>query len=220
MTTPRSYFQWTRPEMVPFLPEQRRTVLEIGCGEGGFIGAIPGTQETWGIEPDVTSAQVAATRLTRVLNGTFELMEDQLPQKHFDVVICNDVIEHMVDHDRFFHRIRPYLREGGVLVGSIPNVRFFRNMFEFLILRDWHYRDMGILDRTHLRFFTERSLRRSLQEAEYTIEMMHGINEGLIFGWSKWELGSFAMAWIAIALSLGRFRDIRYLQFGFRARPE
>jgi len=49
--------------------------------------------------------------------------------------------------------------------------------------------------------------------------MMHGINEGLEFGWSKWSLASFGMAHIAIALSLGRFRDIRYLQFGFQARP-
>jgi 2-polyprenyl-3-methyl-5-hydroxy-6-metoxy-1,4-benzoquinol methylase len=161
---------------------------------------------------------LAGARLHRVLNGTFEEVESQLPQRYFDIIICNDVIEHMDDHDRFLRRVRAYLRDGGVLVGSIPNVRFYNNVFEFLVLRDWHYQDAGILDRTHLRFFTERSLRRSLQEAGYTIEILHGISDCLKFGWSKHAFTSFVMAYAAIFFSLGRFRDIRYLQFAFRAR--
>ncbi len=48
------------------------------------------------------------------------------------------------------------------MVGSVPNVRYFKNLFDLLVLRDWDYKDSGVLDRTHLRYFTLKSLRRSL----------------------------------------------------------
>ena len=82
-------------------------------------------------------------------------------------MVCNDVIEHMADHDRFLRQIRGHIAPGGVLIGSVPNMRHYRALFELLVLRDWDYRDSGVLDRTHLRFFTARSLRRSLTRAGF-----------------------------------------------------
>lgn len=208
-----------RPEMLPFIPERRATLLEIGCGEGRFAASIPGVSEAWGVEPDPHAAAAAGSRLFRVVQAPFEIARDQLPRNHFDVVVCNDVIEHLTDHDRFFEDIKGYLSDGGVLVASLPNVRFYRNLIELIFARDWEYRDSGILDRTHLRFFTERSLRRTLGQHGYSTEKFEGINSGFWFGWSKWGVVSAIFSYGLIIASLGKAVDIKFQQFAFRAAP-
>ena len=211
------YRSYSRPEMQKFLPSRRRTVLEVGCGEGRFSAAIEGAVETWGIEPDPEAAERAAGRLHHVLSGSFEQEKDKLPREYFDAIVCNDVIEHMVDHDQFLEDIKAFLSPGGSLVASVPNVRHYQNLFELVVARDWHYREAGTLDRTHLRFFTERSLRRAFEQHGYRIDLLAGINGGIKFGWSKWRLAQSLFAYAAIAGSLGRSRDIMYPQFAVRA---
>ena len=104
-----AYFGWAREEMRPFLPARCGKVLEIGCGAGAFLGGIQTPAETWGIEPDAGAAEIARSRLDRVINGTFEDALAELPLRYFDTVICNDVIEHMADHDRFFDTIKNHI---------------------------------------------------------------------------------------------------------------
>jgi SAM-dependent methyltransferase len=215
---PPGYFENKRPEMLPFLPARRRRALEIGCGQGNFIASIDGVEERWGIEPVAVAATAAAARLDRVLAISVEDAFPELPEGYFDLVIANDVIEHLRDHEWFLAATRRYLAPGGVLVGSLPNVRYFHNLCELLLERDWCYRNDGILDRTHLHFFTEKSIRRSLRDAGYTIEAMKPINRfGMMQGGAR---GRFykALAVAAIAGTAGYCRDIAYLQFGFRAR--
>jgi len=219
----RVVYRQTRTEMLPFLPERYSRVLEIGCDEGDFAAHLSG--EVWGIEPDPDAAAIAAERLHRVLVGTFEATRAALPLGYFDVVVCNDVIEHMVDHDRFLREIGAHIAPGGVLVGSVPNMRYYRALFELLLLRDWDYRDTGVLDRTHLRWFTARSLRRSLQRAGFAIERFEGINGDTRFALfrgfalTRQHLPHALFAWALIVLTLGRWYDIRFMQFAFRARP-
>lgn len=216
---PPGYFENKRPEMLPFLPDRRRRALEIGCGQGNFIASVDGIEERWGIEPAAAAAAVAAERLDRVFAIPVEDALPQLPEGYFDLVIANDVIEHLRDHEWFLAAIRRYLAPGGVLVGSLPNVRYFHNLCELLLERDWYYRTYGILDRTHLHFFTEKSIRRALRDVGYTIEAMEPINRfAIMHGGAR---GRFykALAMAAIAGTAGYFRDIAYVQFGFRARP-
>jgi 2-polyprenyl-3-methyl-5-hydroxy-6-metoxy-1,4-benzoquinol methylase len=213
----RTAYRQSRAEMLALLPEHFTTVLEIGCDEGDFAARLAG--EVWGVEPQAEAATIAAGRLHRVLVGTFESTRAAMPENYFDVVVCNDVIEHMTDHDAFLREIRAYIAPGGVLIGSVPNMRHYRALFELLVLRDWDYRDSGVLDRTHLRWFTARSLRRSLERAGYAIERFQGINGGIRFGWSRQRLPHALFGWALIALTLGGWHDIRFMQFAFRVRP-
>lgn len=206
-----------RPEMLALIPARRSTVLEVGCGEGRFAASIPGVTETWGVEPDAGAAAIAGRRLSHVLQSTFDAAKEKLPQAYFDVIVCNDVIEHLVDHDQFLEDAKVLLATGGVLVASIPNVRHYLNLFELLVARDWEYREAGILDRTHLRFFTARSLRRTLRQHGYRIDLFRGINGGIRVRWSKWGLMTALFGYLMIALSLGRSRDIIHPQFAVRA---
>lgn len=212
------YFKHDRQEMLPFVPERRRRTLEIGCGEGRFSGGLPDVEERWGVEPSA-AADLAKTRLTRVFHSTFEEAAADLPIGYFDVVICNDVIEHMPDHARFFVEIQKHIAPGGMLIGSIPNVRYFQNMFQYLAEKDWHYTDFGILDRTHMAFFTEKSLRKTLERASYDVIRMKGINAPTHFFGSGRDKIYLAAAYGLTALTLGYFRDILPLQFAFQAVP-
>lgn len=214
----RQYYQNSRPEILPFLPKNRNRALEIGCGEGYFISTIGGTTETWAVEAHPHVARHAQSRIDNVLVGEFENVRHKLPKKYFDVVICNDVIEHMLDHERFLMQIKSHIAPGGCIVGSIPNVRYYRNLFEFLIEKDWRYRKSGTLDATHLRFFTEKSIKYSLKKADYAVESFERVNPYFDNHSQRDKLYKF-LSKITIGLSLGYMSDIAFLQFAFRAVP-
>lgn len=211
MTNNAPYYRHPRTEMAALLPARYTRVLEIGCGEGAFRREVTAPCEYWGIEPIASAAAVASGHLNRVLVGTYQDVAAQLPERAFDLVICNDVIEHMTDHDAFFAGIQRHLAPDGRLVGSIPNVRYLRNLRDLLIHKDWHYRGSGILDATHLRFFTKKSLRRTLAAHGFEIEVLRGIGPLRLFSASPWAWGRLLLVGL-----LGW--DTRYRQIAFRVR--
>ncbi len=209
--------------MLAFIPARPRRVLEIGCARGEFIVQVD-AEERWGVEPVAEAANVARKRLTRVFEGLYEDVAAEIPDGRFDVVICNDVIEHMPDHDAFLRAIQRKIAPGGVLVGSIPNIRALTVLTKLLVLKDFSYTADGVLDRTHLRFFTRKSLVRSLQSNGYSIEEMRGLHSILKYGLRRYNkpavnaMASFGAAAV-IAATLGYWSDTQFIQFGFRARP-
>jgi len=210
------YYGHLREERVPFLSGGCDRVLEVGCGEGAFRTHFSPTCEYWGIEPDEGAATVAASKLHTVLVGTYEEVAGRAPERYFDLVVSNDVIEHMVDPAGFLRAVGRHLRDGGRLVASVPNVRYVGNLKELLVAKDWRYREEGILDASHLRFFTERSLRRVLAETGWEILALEGINPVSLRGGSWWNRVLGTVAHRAAFLLLGR--DLEFLQFAVCAR--
>ncbi|CAA6812962.1 MAG: Class I SAM-dependent methyltransferase [uncultured Thiotrichaceae bacterium] len=174
--TPNDYYNGTRPDIYEFLPSEYTKVLEIGCGHGGFRPNLKANCEYWGVEPFSSAYNKASEVLNYTLHGTYDDVSSEIPNNYFDLIICNDVIEHMVDHDKFFDDIKSKMTNNGSIVGSIPNVRFLPNLLSLIFNKDWEYQDSGILDRTHLRFFTKKSLLRTITQHGYTIEKFNGIN--------------------------------------------
>jgi len=209
MTNVSAYYQNYRKEMIRLLPEHYSKVLEVGCGEGNFRKNLSQENECWGVEPIKASARKAAEKMDKVLIGTFNEMYDQIPDDYFDLVICNDVIEHMTDHEEFFHSIKKKIKKEGCLVASIPNVRFISNLIELVIKKDWEYKYAGILDRTHLRFFTEKSLKRTIIDSRFEIDQFKGINNYRSGGIKRYFFN-------VIFMLLGQ--DARSMQFGFRIK--
>ena len=221
-----SYFEANRAAMAAFLPMRYDRILEVGCASGGFAQYLRDGSEVWGVEPHVGAAFVARTKLTRVLTGTYEEAASDLPNNYFDVVVCNDVIEHMVDHDRFLEIIKSKLKPGGCIVGSIPNVRHITALFKLLILKDWQYSDSGILDRTHLRFFTARSERRTFAEHGWKLEEFRGLGSIILHGLHSdarppslvQNIIYRSISLLVVLGSLGFYADTQFPQFGFRIR--
>lgn len=225
-----SYYEGERPEVLPFLPERFSRVLEIGCGDGGFRRLIEKDCEYWGVEREVAAAGKAGQYLDKVLAGSFDEIYDQLPDGYFDLVICNDVIEHFVDHERFLLDIRAKMAPDSFLVGSIPSVRYYKVLFSLLVMRDWRYTAKGVLDSTHLRFFTRKSLSRSFKANGFQAEELQGLNSAVYLkkNYCTSVIRTLAICFKFIVrfgvfllvdiLTLGHSSDIKYAQIGFRAR--
>ena len=171
----KNYYKNQREEVYEMIPSTVTRVLEIGCAEGRFKENFPKSVEYWGVEPVSEVAEHARQRGIHVLCGAYEDVCSQIPDVHFDVVVCNDVIEHMSAPESFLMSLKSKIAPQGVLVGSIPNVRFWGNLINLLIKRDWKYEESGVLDRTHMRFFTAKSFCRLLHEAGYEIVKLKGI---------------------------------------------
>ncbi len=205
------YYQFGRSEMREFMPDTYSRVLEVGCGSGNFAKSFNVNVESWGVEPDAAAAAIASKHMTKVIVGSYESVCEDIAENYFDLIICNDVIEHIEHYDKFLTDIKNKLTHNGTLLMSIPNVRFLPNLFELLVLKDWRYREAGILDKTHLRFFTRKSLQRTLEELGWKIETIQGINR---FGDRPYGPKRF-LSYLGQAF-LGT--DTAYLQFAIRAR--
>jgi SAM-dependent methyltransferase len=142
-------------------------ILEVGCSSGYLTERLVANGNTVvGIEYDAEAAREAEAHCERVLVGDIETMV--LPDERFDVILCGDVIEHLRDPQAALARLRPLLQPGGRLVVSTPNVANWAIRLSLLAGR-WQYADRGILDRTHTRLFTLRSLVETIEAAGYRV---------------------------------------------------
>ena len=151
------------------------TVLDVGCGYGalGRDFSRLGLQ-VWGVERDPTAVKIASSRLERVLAadlGDSDQIAGELDGRHFDILMFSDVLEHTVDPESVVRRFLPYLRAEGRLVISVPNVANWVTRIALLAGR-FNYRDTGVLDKTHLRFFTRRSLVQLVEKCGLKVETM------------------------------------------------
>jgi 2-polyprenyl-3-methyl-5-hydroxy-6-metoxy-1,4-benzoquinol methylase len=204
------YYGKPRPEMLAFVPTSARRVLDVGCGSGRFGAELKRMRgaRVWGIECVPEAARQAEGRLDGVVTGDVLEALEQLPPEPFDCIVCNDVLEHLVDPEQALLRMGKRLASGGVIVASIPNVRHFRVLRDLLFHKQWRYRDDGVLDRTHLRFFTERSIRDTFERLGFEVLRLEGINAS-----------PKRLPRLLSLLTLGWLRDLRFLQFACVARP-
>ena len=179
MKTTTNYYGNTRPEVVAFIPKDIKTILDIGCGEGNFLKSIKDLTgaETWGVELVAGVVDREKNNINNLLIGKIEDVLNQIPDSYFDCITFNDVLEHLIDPTIILVDIKSKLKDTGLIIASIPNVRFIDNLFELIVKKDWEYKNEGILDFTHVRFFTQRSMRRMFQNAGYTMVMQKGINK-------------------------------------------
>lgn len=211
-----NYFRNLRTEMLQFVPDEAEQILEIGCGAGAFGAALRERQRQvgrpplrmTGLELDPDAAAIARQTFDQVLAGDFYELAPTLAPDSFDCIVGNDVVEHLADPWRALVQLRQLLRPGGRLVLSLPNVRFWGVVKDLVWHGAWNYAEDGILDRTHLRFFTRSSIERLLRDTEFDAINVEGINP---------QLSGWKVRWLN-ALTGRRFDDMRYLQFAAHAK--
>jgi 2-polyprenyl-3-methyl-5-hydroxy-6-metoxy-1,4-benzoquinol methylase/cell division protein FtsB len=144
-----------------------KSVLEVGCATGYLTRAMVDRGcKVVGVELDPAAAAVAEDWAERVVVGDIDRGDvwDQMDDESFDVVLCGDVLEHLRDPLGALRSAVRKLKPEGIVVTSLPNVA--HGDVRLLLLHGrFRYRDLGLLDRTHIRFFTLETIRELLRDA-------------------------------------------------------
>ncbi len=163
-------------------------VLDIGCGEGFFAAELaPSGNRITGIDDRVAPAHAVFERYFNAdLEGGIGAVVKELNGRRFDRVLLLDVLEHLKAPEQILRQSHDVLKREGSLIVSLPNVAniWVRTM---LLFGRFNYQQRGLLDRTHLRFFTRKTARRLLEENGYSIEAEREtvIPIELVLGWSE-----------------------------------
>lgn len=135
-------------------------VLDVGCGAGNLATLLRGKNcRIWGIELDAENAAASEKSggYEKVCREDLNDFDKDIISENFDYVVCADVLEHVIDPEKVAKRLMQKLVADGKFIISVPNVAH-ASIKANLLLNDWTYTELGIMDKTHLRFFTADSL--------------------------------------------------------------
>lgn len=167
------YFEGVRRtflEQLPHNPTAR--LIELGCGAGNTATAARAQGKcgwTCGIELCAEPAAQARSRLDQVILGDIEQLAIDLPPSSFDVLLMSEVLEHLRDPARVLAKLRPLLRSGAIVLAGSPNVCHY-SVLLMLLRGRWDYEREGIMDETHLRWFSPATYRQLFENAGYVVD--------------------------------------------------
>ena len=168
-----SYFSNSRPEVQQFVSENAKKILDVGCAAGflGYALKIKNNAEVWGVEINEEAGKKALNKIDKVIIKPIEEAIDDLPENYFDTIVCADVLEHLPYPEEVLIKLKNKLKLSGEIIISLPNIMHYSVILS-LLDGNFSYTEAGILDKTHLRFFTKKSINEMLDRC--------GLNEVLI----------------------------------------
>lgn len=169
------YYMYSRKEIADLIDKDSQTninILEIGCGLGDTLAAIKYRFpycDVHGIEIDKKIAMLGSSKFD-IKCGNVETYEFESGEK-YDFIIFADVLEHLYDPYSVIHKMKEHLNVGGCILASIPNILNAHVIYD-LLNGNFTYQDAGILDRTHIRFFTQNEIYRMFEQDGYEIDQI------------------------------------------------
>ncbi|MFC3803159.1 class I SAM-dependent methyltransferase [Cohnella sp. GCM10012308] len=172
---PAGYYGGANPHLFKHVQDDWREVLDVGCSEGG-LGALIKDKgiRVSGIEAYPEAANVAREKLDHVLSGDIASLELPYDAGQFDCIVFGDVLEHLVDPWAVLRKVKPYLNARGAILASLPNLAHI-SVIGPLLAGSFSYEDRGLLDKTHLRFFTIGEIVRMFVECGYAVTMVERV---------------------------------------------
>jgi 2-polyprenyl-3-methyl-5-hydroxy-6-metoxy-1,4-benzoquinol methylase len=165
-----------RPDIERMIFCDAKIVLDVGCSVGTLGAAIKARTgaQVFGIELSEEMANEARNRIDKVFVGDAAeiILQGKLDGYRFDNIIFADVLEHLVDPWGLLKGASKYLDTEGAIIASIPNINHFDTIYNLVLKGHWPYRDRGIHDRTHLRFFTKKNIVDMFEGAGFSIDMI------------------------------------------------
>ena len=200
------YYDLKREEIRPLLPQRATRVLDVGCGRGAttrWLKTIYPNARFEGIE--INGA--LSNELSEVYDKFYIAnLSIEVPEVNkFDLVLLLDVLEHTVDPLHVLKKLVSFAESDAVLIVSVPNVAHYSVAAPLFFHGRFEYSDMGILDRTHLRFFVRES----------AVELMNSAGLRVVDGVVNGLQGSRAK--LVDRLTLGRFRSLLVKQYVMKA---
>ena len=203
-----NYFSAVRTEIDALLPKFSEKILDVGCGDGStllWIKSIQKCKKIYGIELFEKPFLQAKKKLDQALNINVENEKNFFSNEKFDLILILDVLEHLVNPWKFLEYIQKRLNLNGSIIISVPNIRHYSVLKNLIFFGDWNYTKSGILDSSHLRFFTKKSLQRIFAEQGLKCKML-----------KKYPVDYSGKASIVNKVSLNLFSDFLTSQLIFK----
>jgi O-antigen biosynthesis protein len=229
---PSDYYEHARVELLDLVPVPPRGLLDVGCGSGATAALAKSrwpTSYTVGVEYVPDAARRASERLDLVLEGSIESLDlASCRPDLIDTILLADVLEHLVDPWATLARLRAAF-PAATVVASIPNVANLWLMEELAGGR-FPYGDEGLLDVTHLRFFTRASIAQMFSDAGYRIDRWERTTDGRVDDLTRHRVLGIMLpphiaGWITgrrvvlRSIDAEHYDDLRTIQFLLVARP-
>jgi 2-polyprenyl-3-methyl-5-hydroxy-6-metoxy-1,4-benzoquinol methylase len=205
---PIQYFSNVRHDLISLIPASGvERVLEIGAGGGDTILNLKQTgraKEVTGIElMQIENSNQRNPIIDHFFFGNIEIDNFDLPKNHFDVIICGDVLEHLLDPWSVVKQLSELLRPMGRLIISCPNIRHFSGFIEIFVKGRFPYKDQGLFDKTHFRFFCKSNL----------IELAQSGGLRLSNSTPLFKLARSGRSYYINMITLGLFEELLSLQY-------
>lgn len=204
----KEYYTGANIDLFGLVEVADKSILDVGCSEGNSATYLrsKGAEEIWGVEMSLSAASQAQQKMDYVFIGTIEaFLESEHVANRFDLIILGDVLEHLFDPWLVLKRLSGLLTESGQILISLPNVRNISVLKPLILKGEWRYELSGILDNTHLRFFTYKSAIRMINDAGFSVAKVSGNRFG-----GKWGVFN--------RLTLGLFKEFIITQHYFLCR--
>ncbi|ADZ08973.1 Methyltransferase type 11 [Methanobacterium lacus] len=149
---------------------QNKKVLDVGCSEGILTKKMKQNNcDVTGIELDEEASKIAEEFCNELIIGDVEFIQlDTKYEKYFDIILFADILEHLKEPSEVLTRFKKYLNDEGIIIISVPNIANWRKRIQ-LLFGKFDYQEYGILDNTHIKFFTEKSIKEIIDDAGYKI---------------------------------------------------
>lgn len=208
VTSADFYYNELRIPLLSLTKGKPAQVLEIGCGAGQTLAYFKaqGSLFVAGVEisPEVAEMARACKGVDEIICGNIENLILNYPENSFDLMVAGHILEHLIDPWEVLKKLYPLLKPGGQLLAALPNVRHYSVVMPLLLKGKWEYKQNGIMDWTHLRFFTHSSILKMFNESGFEVEKL--VPE---FWGSKTALGN--------KVSCGRFQHLMAYAYNLSA---
>ncbi len=208
---PALYYEKINREILSAIPKDARQILDVGCAAGLMGAAIKKMMPSaivHGIERTPSARVKASEQLDHVFDTDLNVALPPLGSL-YDCIVCADILEHLIDPWTTLQELSKVLTPAGVLVASIPNLRYYKVLRDLLWRGRFTYREYGVMDATHLRFFTIYEMKKLFQGAGFELVESRPIGRGgnlVIHVLSKLFGGTFTEMQAPQYLLVGRLR--------------
>jgi len=157
------YFSSIRKDVITFMGANKDlTILEVGAGTGATLTELKKT----GVAKEIHAYDLVDVCKNKEYFNSFTIdnieqqKELQFNKNYFDAIILADVLEHLLDAENTIAILLPYLKKDGAIYLSLPNIRYANALYKIVVKGSFEYEDFGIFDKTHLRFFCKKDMKK------------------------------------------------------------